>query len=162
MRGVISLHPTGDRLVVLVEMNADENAISDPIRERRAICQRDISIPQASISVAIPSESSKRSIRRATSRVRSFSSNPPHIAPESCPPWPGSRTTTANGPGAAEGCAALGSAADLALSVWRNWIQTKDAIISNKPERARIFRSGFTCDLRTMIFSHRLVADQGT
>src|SRR5437773_11300588 len=48
MRGVISLHPTGDRLVVLVEMNTDENAICDPIRERRAICQRDISISQAS------------------------------------------------------------------------------------------------------------------
>jgi hypothetical protein len=68
--------------------------------------------------------------------------------------------TTANGPGAAEGCAVLGSAADLALSVWRNCIQTKDAIINNNPERARIFRSGFTCDFRTTIFPHISIVDQ--
>jgi hypothetical protein len=69
--------------------------------------------------------------------------------------------TTANGPGAAEGCAVLGSAAGLALSVWRNCIQTKDAIMSNNPESARIFRTGFTCDFPTTIFPHTLISDQG-
>ena len=71
--------------------------------------------------------------------------------------------TTANGPDAAEGAADLGSvAADLTLFVWCNCIQTKDAIISNKPERARIFRSVFTCDLRTVILPHISVAKQET
>jgi len=69
--------------------------------------------------------------------------------------------TTAKGPDAAEGCAVLGSAGGLALSVWWNCIQTKDAIISNNPESARIFRSGFTCGFPTMIFPHILIADQG-
>src|SRR5437588_252267 len=35
------------------------------------------------------------------SKVKSFSAMVPHIAPESCPPWPGSRTTKVNGAGAA-------------------------------------------------------------
>ena len=62
--------------------------------------------------------------------------------------------TTANGPDE-EGVAGGGAmAAGLALSVWCSCIQTKDAIISNKPERARMFRSFFTCDPWTMIFPH--------
>lgn len=70
--------------------------------------------------------------------------------------------TTANEPDAAEGAADLGSvAADLTLFVWCNCIQ-KDAIISNKPEIARIFRSVFTCDLRVVILPHISIARQET
>src|SRR4030095_891209 len=84
--------------------------------------------PRRVICVAIPSASNNRSIRRATSRVRCFSSTPPHIAPESCPPWPGSRTTTANGLDVEGGCAAVDLLEDSGLGV--RCIQTEQAIVT--------------------------------
>ena len=76
MGSIIGFHATRDRLVVLVEMNADKNAIAHPVGEGCTVSQRDIAcLPMRVINVAIPSDSNNRSIRRATSRVRSFSSD---------------------------------------------------------------------------------------
>src|SRR5213083_1695559 len=117
--------------------------------------------PMRVIKVAIPSASSNRSTRRATSRVRSFSSTPPHIAPESCPPWPGSRTTTANGLDVGVGCAVVDLLADSGLGV--RCIQTKDAIIKQAPRNARMVRVACLIrvrDLRVNISLHNLIVNQ--
>src|SRR5207302_11182056 len=115
--------------------------------------------PRRVIKVAIPSASNNRSTRRATSRVRSFSSTPLHIAPESCPPWPGSSTTTANALGVAEGCGGRDVAVGSNLGI--RCIQMKDAVINNKPDRASMRVIGcFIHDLRANISLHILIANQ--
>src|SRR5213596_2727698 len=115
--------------------------------------------PRRVISDAIPSASNNRSIRRATSRVRSFSSTPPHIAPESWPPWPGSRTTTAKGLGVVGGCVVLALVVAPCFGI--RCIQIKEAIINNKPDRASMRRiAGFIRDLWANISLHILIANQ--
>src|SRR5207249_5252028 len=118
--------------------------------------------PRRVINVATPSESSSRSIRRATSSVRSFSNTPPHIAPESWPPWPGSRTTNENGLGVVGDRAVFDSLGRSGVSAWRNCIQAKDPIINNRPANASVFRSArFIRGLGEKFSLHKLIVNQG-
>src|SRR5258707_13504164 len=68
------------------------------------------------------------------SKVRSFSEIRPHIAPESWPLWPGSRTTSVNGAGAA---VRRDEVAGRGLD--RTCHQTNDATISESPNHATMF-----------------------
>src|ERR1043166_30467 len=109
------------------------------------------------MTVASPSACSKRSTRWAMSRVRSFSSTPAHIAPESWPPWPGSSTTTGKG-SALAGARVVGGRGGPGLDVPCH--QTNDANISASPSQARAERAPRRSrDCRPSMFLH-LIPDQ--
>src|SRR6202022_1488174 len=59
------------------------------------------------------------------------------FAPESWPPWPGSRTTTANGSCGAGARVDVGGAFDFEV----HCNQANDAIMSSNPTQATVFRS---------------------
>ena len=108
VEGIIGLHPGNRRSCLIIEMNADKERILLSIPDCGAVFEREISIvlPRQDSRVTIRAQSN--SARNATSSVRSFSVTVPHIAPESCPPCPGSSTTTS---GRSRGAAGLSAAA---------------------------------------------------